>query len=150
MFTKMNPEIKQLWLNALRGGEYEQGHGYLRRNKAEQDSFCCLGVLCDLAEQAGVIGEPEESDWSGGETYIYRDDYEGEETILPEGVARWAGLLVEREDGSFGPNKAGRMNDYVVVESDYGTEEGYLTLWELNDSAGHTFADLANVIEEQF
>lgn len=42
----MNPEIKQRWLEALRGGRYTQGRGQLRN---ENQCFCCLGVLCDIS-----------------------------------------------------------------------------------------------------
>ena len=41
----MHKRIKRIWLEALRGGKYEQTTGVLRSKK---DGFCCLGVLCDL------------------------------------------------------------------------------------------------------
>ena len=41
----MKAEIKQKWLEALRSGSYTQGRNALR---SSDDSFCCLGVLCDL------------------------------------------------------------------------------------------------------
>jgi hypothetical protein len=37
----------QEWTNALRSGNYKQGKNYLRN---ATDEFCCLGVLCDLAD----------------------------------------------------------------------------------------------------
>lgn len=43
----MNQEIKKKWLEALRSGKYKQGAGYLRRR---DESYCCLGVLCDIVE----------------------------------------------------------------------------------------------------
>lgn len=42
----MNPDIKALWLEALRSGLYRQGRGRLRRSR--NNTFCCLGVLCDV------------------------------------------------------------------------------------------------------
>lgn len=42
----MNPQYKEKWLKALRSGEYKQGGGYLQRD----GKFCCLGVLCEIAE----------------------------------------------------------------------------------------------------
>lgn len=42
----MNKKIKEDWVKALRSGEYAQGKGELH-NK-EDNTFCCLGVLCDL------------------------------------------------------------------------------------------------------
>jgi hypothetical protein len=43
----MNPEIKAKWVAALRSGEYEQGHTYIRNR---DNKFCCLGVLCDTLD----------------------------------------------------------------------------------------------------
>ena len=40
----MKPEIKKIWLEALRSGNYKQGKGVLNCN----GKFCCLGVLADL------------------------------------------------------------------------------------------------------
>lgn len=40
----MDFELKRTWLDALRGGKYEQGLGMLACN----NQFCCLGVLCDI------------------------------------------------------------------------------------------------------
>lgn len=77
----MKKRIKNLWLKALRSGEYRQGTAGLRF----EDSFCCLGVLCDLhAEIAFVNWEYDER--SG----IYR--YLGETIVLPKAVCEWAGL----------------------------------------------------------
>lgn len=40
--------ILTTWLNALRSGEYKQAQNRLRVN----DSFCCLGVACDLYDKS--------------------------------------------------------------------------------------------------
>ena len=48
----MKPEIAQRWVEALRSGEYKQGLSVLRRIDESgngQDSYCCLGVLCEIA-----------------------------------------------------------------------------------------------------
>lgn len=39
----MNP-LRKKWIDALRSGKYAQYKGQLRC----RDSFCCLGVLCDV------------------------------------------------------------------------------------------------------
>jgi hypothetical protein len=48
----MDAELKSKWVAALRSGEYRQGKYALRSGS----SFCCLGVLCVLADVA-----PEQS-----------------------------------------------------------------------------------------
>lgn len=61
----MDTGPKKKWLKALRSGEYTQGVGYLRTT---DDTYCCLGVLCDLTD-----GEwAEDND----EAYIFQlEDY---------------------------------------------------------------------------
>ena len=44
----MNPELKEKWVKALRSGEYKQTFGRLRQD----NSYCCLGVLCKVADFA--------------------------------------------------------------------------------------------------
>lgn len=46
----MNPQYKQPWIDALRGGDYQQGRERLKRVDSEGRSFhCCLGVLREVA-----------------------------------------------------------------------------------------------------
>ena len=44
----MKPNIKARWVAALRSGTYAQGKGTLH-NEGE-NTFCCLGVLCDIED----------------------------------------------------------------------------------------------------
>ena len=85
----MNPEIKELWCQALESGEYKQGSGYLKQfvvcpGPYEGIRHCCLGVLCDLAVKQGVR--------------IYVEDMSGvikfdrQLSALPASVMAWAGL----------------------------------------------------------
>lgn len=77
----MKPEIKARWLAALRSGDYIQGHGQLR----EGNTFCCLGVLCDLyAKETGV-------EWKKHESERYAFDHHL--SFLPDSVMHWAGLV---------------------------------------------------------
>jgi hypothetical protein len=84
----VNPDIKEQWVGALRSGGYKQG----RRRLADNDGkFCCLGVLCELATEAGVL-DKETSDQFGP---IYRstsDPGDWDRNILPQAVVDWAEL----------------------------------------------------------
>jgi hypothetical protein len=79
---EMNPEIRARWTAALRSGRFKQGRSALR----SQDELCCLGVLCELAAEAGVVsavpGKGDGHCWS----------YDGFVDYLPESVQEWAGL----------------------------------------------------------
>lgn len=87
----MNPEIKAQWLAALRSGEYAQGRGSL---KTDSGDYCCLGVLCQLAVDQGVVDEYSEFctktsypsgmvvEWSGIPTFNPVVDGDGYHTRL--------------------------------------------------------------------
>lgn len=77
----MNERVKKLWIEALTSGEYEQGKGVLR----DGDTFCCLGVLCDLHRKE--VGGEWELLFETSRFYYHQTD-----SILPETVAAWAGL----------------------------------------------------------
>lgn len=44
----MDKKVKKNWIKALRSGEYKQTEGFLCSVNNGIESFCCLGVLCDL------------------------------------------------------------------------------------------------------
>jgi hypothetical protein len=115
----MNDNAKT-WVEALRSGEYTQTHGALRKG----DSFCCLGVACDLAVKAGVIPESRE--------YARTSDvheYDGSTGILPGAVTKWMGL---------------QTNAGAFLDSD----KGETCLSELNDW-GESFEQIADTIESE-
>lgn len=46
----MDPEIKAKWVEALRSGKYTQARGTLKKEvEGSGVSYCCLGVLCEVA-----------------------------------------------------------------------------------------------------
>lgn len=76
----MKAEIAEKWINALESGEYKQTKGKLQ----DQNGYCCLGVLCDLAIQEGVIPSPiSEQDF-----YAYGENKSIH--YLPLEVKKWA------------------------------------------------------------
>lgn len=129
---KMKRRIFEKWLEALRSGEYQQGTGLLR---SEDDKYCCLGVLCDVAEKEGVVkGELKDSPEYMGLKSDPRYYYGAEHHILPIEVIEWAGMadsqstLEKIQAGVFGEGS-----------------EGVLT-W-INDISGANFDRIAEVIE---
>lgn len=138
----MNEEIKAQWLVALRSGSYAQGSGRLVAQQGDYATHCCLGVLCEVAVDAGIIKRAQ------GRAGYLEDLGDGtpivQNAILPEKVRSWAGLA----------SRSGSLPEEVAVEteSDYLDEfdiDSYIDLAELNDEAGFSFEDIANVIEEQ-
>jgi hypothetical protein len=98
----MNPEVKRLWVDALRSGEYQQGQGALFTG----EGYCCLGVLCEVAIKAGLEIEKSKRD---SEHWLY----DGEAAWLPQSVEKWAGLPDASPDVSLGFERRGlvQMND---------------------------------------
>jgi hypothetical protein len=92
----MKPEIKAIWIAALRNGEYTQTTGTLRNDQG----YCCLGVLCDLHAKAG-LGEWEDT------------AYDNTVDLLPDIVALWAGT-----------NECPDVNDIALVDLNDGVN-GY-------------------------
>lgn len=119
MAKRMKKDVKKRWLKALRSGEYQQGTGALR---TREDAFCCLGVLCELAVEEGVVEVRQ-----GIHEYQYG---RGLSTAYPPNeVLEWAGLH-------------GWSNPAVEVPT---KDNSYRTLASLNDG-GASFKEVAAVI----
>lgn len=129
----MNPEVKEKWLNELRKPDARQTKKVLKSDMGE----CCLGVLCRIAVDEGVIDSPTEKDG------IYF--FDGEFMTLPSRVGEWAGL--------------DSHNPFVVTPIDYTEGEGdwafeyrkgaNVVLASLNDNTELGFSGIADIIEEQ-
>lgn len=131
---RMNPVVRDAWTAALESGDYPQGQGALYDELrcttvdgtvSGTPTFCCLGVLCDLAARAGVIRLNE--NMVVYETPDGPYDRERCGGILPEAVARWAGLW---------------DSDPFVTLVD-GTRA---SLTNCNDNRGLTFPEIAQAI----
>lgn len=114
----MNQAVAELWAKAL--PNYKQTRKRLRIG----DNFCCLGVLCELAAEAGVIPKAvvdTPSATRGSEIYGYC----GRTNYLPREVQDWAGMAA----------------------SDGGWKDinGEPSLVDMNDK-GAPFASIANFI----
>ena len=109
MSARMNPEIKAQWVAALRSGEFAQGFSAL--HSQEPVGYCCLGVLCVLAQRAGIVEAFPESNglvWYGGDA-----GNPAENAYLPEEVIAWAGLA-SRNPRVANEESLAKMNDDVA------------------------------------
>ena len=86
----MDKHIAERWVQALRSGQYQQGQGELH---PDTNSYCCLGVLCDLYRVEQGKGEWRKGPMRGENNIFTVDDEEGyESSVLPESVKDWAGM----------------------------------------------------------
>jgi hypothetical protein len=140
----MNQEVKDKWLSALRSDKYKQTTGLLNHN---DEGFCCLGVLCEIAVEDGVIekvgnGSPDHIEPRPSEVIGYADQYPNgarytQYDILPNKVKEWAGL--------------DSQNPYVTYSHDPDDPHA-VDNWpisDLNDDFKLNFKKIADVIEEQ-
>ena len=82
----MKREIGEKWIAALESGEYMKGTGKLCLvTSPGHTTFCCMGVLAELAI---ADGEEVEKIW-WNDTFA---EYQGERAFLPPVVRDWAGL----------------------------------------------------------
>lgn len=123
----MKQAIREKWVAALRSGDYEQGKKSLRQECHDGvisgHTYCCLGVLVDLAIRDGV-GVSWEWDAVDSDTEGFSfppawvwEDYAGMKRNNPDGIT---------------------MQD--------GGSDNTLSGW--NDD-GKTFLEIATAIEEQ-
>jgi hypothetical protein len=81
----MNDEVKRLWVDALRSGEYKQGQGGLAQLTIQDEIvYCCLGVLCEVAIKSGLPLVKDDSENIVG--------YNNREAMPPNEVLIWASL----------------------------------------------------------
>ncbi len=120
---KMNERVKKLWIADLRKNRKLQGYQAL---KSPDNTFCCLGRLCELAVAEGIIPPAKLEKFQGEPVFKYVSTH----AFLPKAVQKWAGL---------------RHDPFVVIDKKSGCMD---PLSSLNDS-GHTFIQIAKLIEEQ-
>jgi hypothetical protein len=117
--SKLHPEVKSKWLNALRSGKYKQGCQRLRK---ADDRFCCLGVLCDVYQK-----EKKKNFWTRKPSQ-YDNSFAFKATVL------------DTYTDSYPPEK-------VVVWATGNKDNRFWDLVYMNDN-GHSFTSIAKYIEE--
>lgn len=120
----MNLEIKKMWVEALRSGEFRQGWSVLRDPAG---GFCCLGVLCELHRQQTGAGIWVDS------TRAYLTGENESVAKLTDEVALWAGL------DSNNPQIHLDGSDHHLITLNDGSHE----------VRPRTFTEIADIIEAQ-
>lgn len=148
----MEPRIKELWLKALRSGTFPQGRLYLDVD----EKYCCLGVLCSIAQAENVVIR-ETSEYGSAAYYIDPDhSMDSSHQVLPRKVQEWAELdsdfaevTISEEDfhnlnleySSFGDVASWKYDD------DDGRDNVVVALTAMNDN-GASFEKIADIIEK--
>jgi hypothetical protein len=125
----MKPAIRDEWAARLKSGRYPQGqHTLTMVHPDGTRKHCCLGVLCEMGVEAGVIPAGVEILWD-------QDDKNGKK-CLAYGEEQIAGLL------------PAEIMAWAELDSDPLLETGEATdtASHLNDS-GMSFPRIAELIE---
>lgn len=119
----MDAELKAKWVAALRSGEYRQGAGQLYSET--RGAYCCLGVLCKVAdlpindEGDGVLYSGKDVGYAPLTNLIFGDKPEGGDGLSDF----WS-----RNDGRFGIHKHtfAELADYIEanIPASTNTEGG--------------------------
>lgn len=108
-------ENQKAWVAALRSGEFRHGKYTLQNG----DCYCCLGVLCVVAEKHGVKVNKFSDGWLVGSSLYSQAQVRG-----------WVGMATHN----------GAILDPLRCRNMY--------LTELNDNDGKSFAQIADIIEQ--
>jgi hypothetical protein len=73
---------------ALESGEFKQAQGALK----VEDTYCCLGVACELYHRATGLGQWTPGQTTLGSRYSFELSEEREFSVLPPVVADWYGI----------------------------------------------------------
>lgn len=139
--------VMREWVRRLRSGDYAQGRNRLRTD----DAFCCLGVLCDMAVERGVIAPPAATEGVtpvavNGQIHPRREtqyEYASAQqwdyslTVPPGSVQEWAGLSAYDECPEF---ECSEVCGHALSQD---------KLISMNDR-GRSFAEIADVIEAEW
>lgn len=124
----MKADIAKLWSAALRAGGYQQGRYNLHAVCDGVHTFCCLGVLCELAMMAGVPVVREQPEYGDGTNGMVR--YDGYGRGLPESVLEWSGIR--------------------TPTAQFGQSDALGSLAEENDHNWASFEKIAQRIDRDF
>ncbi len=110
----MKKKIANMWVDALRSGEYTQGYRALCRVNHNDGSktYCCLGVLCDLYQKNQTKNKKKKLSVKPDTTGSTVIAFDGNSGVLPKAVQNWAKMSSCNGEiyASYGPNLV-KMND---------------------------------------
>lgn len=141
MIYELNKDLARRWVAALRSGEYQQCKGQLGRTRAGESEYCCLGVLCEVAESEldAPTRRVDDADAGGWRNVSY--DFAG--SMPPSPVRELLGVKTFLVSVP-----AERIAEYWADDDGDGFVR--VSLDVLNDEVGWTFKEIADLIEEVY
>lgn len=144
----MDRQKAEKWIEELRSKKYVQGAAYLRQvDRDETERYCCLGVFCEMAVEAGIILAPYYMEpMNGRRIYEYhsRDGQRWSGTMGPD-VSLWGGFSLPPGLDDADMRYPGDGSFTMSGVSTSGPWSQQVTLASLNDD-GLTFDQIADII----
>lgn len=98
-------ELLKTWVEALRSGKYKQGRNQLRHG----NSFCCLGVFCDIVNPEGWV---EDENVSGYFFWKYKKGKNN--SYIPCNLMKELGILDKNTGMLANMNDAGKTFEEIA------------------------------------
>lgn len=118
----MKQDVKTEWVKRLRSGMYLQGYRRLRADFQGKAYYCCLGVLCEMAMEAGIVLRGRGLDGAFRYTTVSNTpSQDSSGTYLPQAVREWSDL------GEVAVHRLACLNDHC-----------------------HSFSHIADIIETEY
>jgi hypothetical protein len=160
MSLTMKREIAEELSKRLKSGDYKQGDAFLCQTNVDNDGelYCCLGVLSEMAAEAGVVHTWERA----GQRYyaepsvpVGADDGWYGRTLAPA-VVEWAGMKSPHnaDEDEYGYRiddyeGVGRFAQFSYEQDAYVVDDlRTINLASMNDS-GIPFETIAEFIDEK-
>lgn len=152
MTLSMKADIKERWIQELESGNYRQGGGSLHERgggipsmgKVRDEKFCCLGVLCKMAEEAGAV------EITSTEEHGALVQYGDQTAYLPVEVIQWAEISYEGSRAF--PDLTTLLEEergvIEYIDDDRMHPSNLVSLSLMNDQAV-PFSEIAQVIREK-
>lgn len=146
---KMDQKYKTKWVNALRSGKFTQGKSIL--HNMDDDSYCCLGVLCHILEGEGLLRTDVVQESVSGQMYnaqrfgaLKNFEMDSDVGLLPNAASKIVGLTEydEYDEEQFN-------DDPSITFTDRDGEPMTACLSSANDTYNLTFSEIADAIEAQ-
>jgi hypothetical protein len=141
--VKMKSAIRDLWLDLLVSGQYDQTQSVLQ---SIDGGFCCLGVLCDI--HANVAPSNKRAEWIDDGYYI---QYDGETAMPSLTVGRWAFPELKKLDQGFLSNllwnEKTQTFDKRLPDTPSGRAEALIHHLSMMNDREKTFVQIAKIIE---
>lgn len=129
----VNKENMRLVVAALRSGRYLQGRGRLKQIFKYSIHYCCMGVMCEVAMEHGVVLDVARHPLGNFSMFV---SFDGSSAFLRRNVLDWLGV---------GDN--GELDRDLVIGMD-GNET--IAASYANDELGWDFERIAASMEEYY